>query len=66
MMMKGPFRELLPVSVEASVKIPENLKVYGVHLLVRGQKAEAKTEGDRIRITVPGIMDHEIIGIDFK
>jgi hypothetical protein len=66
MMMKGPFRELLPVSVEATVKIPDNLKVYGVHLLVSGQEAQFKTEDNKISLSIPRILDHEIIGIDLK
>jgi len=39
MMMKGPFRELLPVSAEVSVKIPEGVKTEDVHLLVSGKKS---------------------------
>ena len=66
MMMKGPFRELLPVSVEATVKIPDNLKVYGVHLLVSGQEAQFIIGDNKISLSVPSILDHEIIGIDLK
>ncbi|OFY60809.1 MAG: hypothetical protein A2X04_01600 [Bacteroidetes bacterium GWF2_41_9] len=66
MMMKGPFRELLPISAEAIVKIPDKIKVYGVHLLVRGQKIPFKIEDNKISLSIPSIPDHEIIGIDFK
>jgi hypothetical protein len=66
MMMKGPFRELLPVSAEATVKIPGNLKVKAVHLLVRGEKVPFKIEGGKINLKIPQILDHEIIGIDLS
>jgi hypothetical protein len=56
----------MPVSLETTVRIPENLKVYGVNLLVRGEKAAFITEGNKISLAIPGILDHEIIGIDFK
>ncbi len=36
MMMKGPFRELLPVSAEVRINIPDGKKVTGVHLLMSG------------------------------
>lgn len=66
MMMKGPFRELIPISAEATVRIPENLKVYGVHLLVSDQKIPFEPGSGKITVTIPQIFDHEIIGIDFK
>jgi hypothetical protein len=65
MMMKGPFRELLPVSAKAIIKIPENLKIERVHLLVSGQDVPIEIEGNKISLIIPQILDHEIIGIDF-
>lgn len=65
MMMKGPFRELLPVSAEASVRIPSGIKVNAVKLLVRNEKAPFKIEGGKINLEIPQIFDHEIIAIDF-
>jgi hypothetical protein len=64
MMMKGPFRELIPVAAEATVKIPKDAKASGVHLLVSGQKPSFEINGDKIVLKVPQIFDHEIIGID--
>jgi hypothetical protein len=64
MMMKGPFRELIPVTAEVIVKIPEGTKVDGVHLLVCGDKASFEIKEDKVILTVPQIYDHEIIGID--
>jgi hypothetical protein len=64
MMMKGPFRELIPVSAEVSIRIPKGTKVKAVKLLVSDEQPEFKVEGDIIKTHVPRIMDHEIIGID--
>jgi hypothetical protein len=64
MMMKGPFRELIPVSAEATIKIPEGARAGEVRLLVSGQKPAVEKRGDKIVLKVPMISDHEIIGID--
>ena len=64
MMMKGPFRELFPVSLSATINIPDSIKIAGVQLLVSGQKVPVKIEGNKLNVTINQIMDHEIIGID--
>jgi hypothetical protein len=64
MMMKGPFRELIPVTAQVSIKIPRGTKVEGVHLLVSEKKPSFKINEDNVILTVPNIPDHEIIGID--
>jgi len=64
MMMKGPFRELLPVSVEVSIRIPEKINTEDIHLLVSGQQSDIKMADGKISLIVPQIFDHEIIAID--
>ena len=64
MMMKGPFRELIPVTAQVSIKIPQGMKAGGVHLLVCGDNPSFEIQEDKVIITVPQIYDHEIIGID--
>ena len=64
MMMKGPFREFIPVDQQVSIKIPEGLTVTGVNLLVRDKKAEFKMVDGKISLIVNQIQDYEIIGID--
>ncbi len=66
MMMKGPFRELIPVDTEVSIKIPDGSTVTGISLLVRDQKPRYKTNGERIIVDVPRISDHEIVALDLK
>jgi hypothetical protein len=64
MMIKGPFRELIPVSAEATIRIPEGFKAGGIQLLVSGQKPSFKINDGKIVLKIPAIFDHEIIGID--
>jgi hypothetical protein len=64
MMMKGPFRELLPVSAKVRIKIPQKARVKNVHLLVRDEKPSYEVIDKNIELTVSSIPDHEIIGID--
>jgi hypothetical protein len=65
MMMKGPFREFIPVDQQVRIKIPQGEKVRGVRLLVSDQTAIFKIMEGEIMLNVPQIQDHEIIGIDF-
>jgi hypothetical protein len=64
MMMKGPFRELLPVDARVSIKIPDNKRVTGVSLLMSGTKPGFETKNGFISLRVPGIADHEIVALD--
>jgi hypothetical protein len=66
MMMKGPFREFIPVDQQVNIQIPSGTNVSEVNLLVRGVKADFKINGNKISVEVPRIEDHEIIGIDFS
>jgi hypothetical protein len=64
MMMKGPFRELIPVDAEVSIKIPEKVKVVRVHLPMREKEPQFIIRHGRVTLTVTQIYDHEIIGLD--
>lgn len=64
MMMKGPFRELIPVDAQVTIKIPAGMKTGAVRLLVKDQKPEFEIVDDRVRLHVPRISDHEIIAVD--
>ena len=64
MMMKGPFRELLPVDALVSIKVPENKRVTAVSLLMAGTKPAFENKNGFISLKVPGIADHEIIALD--
>jgi len=63
-MMKGPFRDLLPVDAQVSIQIPAGKKVTGVQLLMSQTKPAFENKEGRISLPVPRILDHEIIALD--
>ena len=64
MMMKGPFRELLPVSARVKIRLPEGYNAKSIRLL-SGQKPESTTRSSGvINLKIGQITDHEIIAID--
>lgn len=65
MMMKGPFRELIPISEQkVSIKIPDGTKVEEVRLLMSSQQPAFKVQDGWVSLTVPQIIDHEIVALD--
>lgn len=64
MMLKGPFRELIPVAATVGIKLPVNAKIGEVKLLMSGQQAVHTTKNGVLTLTVPQIFDHEIIAVD--
>lgn len=66
MMMKGPFREFIPVDTQVRIKIPPGTKPKDVLLLIKGTEAAVKNKNGYINLEVSQIMDHEIIGIDLS
>ncbi len=65
MMMKGPFRELIPVGEQkVRVRLPEGTKAKRVQLLVSGGAARAEESAGQMSVTVPSVLDHEVIAID--
>jgi hypothetical protein len=66
MMMKGPIREIIPVTEQQlTIRIPEGRKVTHAHLLVAGKPTRYREEGNTIRVTVPAIAVHEVVAVDF-
>jgi len=64
--MKGPFRELIPIAADVSIKLPVDFKVIDIKLLVCGQKVPYRIENGRAYLKIPEIYDHEMIGIDLE
>jgi hypothetical protein len=64
MMMKGPFRELIPVDAQVSVQVPTGAKVTAVKLLMSGQLPKFEQKDGRVSVAVPKILDHEIVALD--
>lgn len=65
MMMKGPFRELLPIDKqEVRIHLPEGEKPKDVQLLVSGLRPDFNVDGRTVALTVPSVLDHEVVAID--
>lgn len=64
MLLKGPFRELIPVAAQVTVQIPAKATVTGVKLLMSGQAAQFDRKGNKVSVVVPRILDHEIVALD--
>ncbi len=65
MMMKGPFRELIPVGEQrVVVRLPVGEKARKVQLLVAGREVPIEQDGARLTVVVPSIRDHEVVAID--
>jgi hypothetical protein len=66
MMMKGPVREFIPVGEQhVRLRLPAGLKPKRVHLLAAEKRVPARQDGNFISLTVPSILDHEVVAIDF-
>jgi hypothetical protein len=66
MMMKGPFRELIPLhDQELDVQIPPGQSVVAAHLLVSGLSPDYDIHDGRVKLRVPEILDHEVLALDF-
>jgi hypothetical protein len=67
MMMKGPIREIIPLSgQEVVLQLPAGVNVRQVKFLVSGETRDVRSKGDRIKMDVPEILDHEVIALDLE
>jgi hypothetical protein len=65
MMMKGPFRELIPVGEQrVSLRLSEAAKARRVQLLVAGRELPVVQDGPLLSVTVPSVRDFEVVAID--
>ena len=65
MMMKGPLREFLPTPPQTvSVRLPAGAKAKKVQLLASGVTPRVQEANGSVTLTIPSIMDHEVIAID--
>lgn len=65
MMMKGPFRELIPVGEQTvRVRLPEGKKARKAQLLVSEKSPRVVESPGHVTLTVPSILDHEVVAID--
>jgi hypothetical protein len=65
MMMRGPFREILPVgSQQVRVRLPDGKKAGGVRLLTSNTSPSVEEASGTISLTVTSIPVHEVVAID--
>jgi hypothetical protein len=65
MMMKGPFREFIPIGEQKlQIKIPRNTKVKKVRLLVSDKSPNYQISNSIASLSVPSILDHEVVALD--
>jgi type 1 glutamine amidotransferase len=65
MMMKGPVREIIPISgQEVRIRVPDARRVTRARLLVAGTETHPRKDGDSVVIEVPSIGVHEVIALD--
>ncbi|MGC2404018.1 MAG: beta-galactosidase trimerization domain-containing protein, partial [Acidobacteriaceae bacterium] len=66
MMMKGPLREVIPISSQqVRIRVPQGKQVSQARLLVAGSQIHYRKDGDMIAMEVPSIAVHEVIALDF-
>jgi hypothetical protein len=65
MMMKGPVRELIPISEQkVRVRLPDGTQAKRVRLLAAEKRPRVERSGQYLSVTVPAILDHEVVAID--
>jgi hypothetical protein len=66
MMMKGPFRELLPIGpLDVRVRAPADARAGRVRLLTAGVTPAVRREAEgTLLVTVPEVLDHEVVAIE--
>lgn len=65
MAMKGPYREFIPVGEQrVKVRLPEGLHAKSARLLVAQKDVQPEHGNSVLTITVPSVLDHEVVAID--
>jgi len=65
MAMKGPYRDFFPVGAQTiKLRLPGNTRIKQARLLVAEKIVEVTHEGDTLTLTVPSVLDHEVVAID--
>ena len=65
MMMKGPIRELIPIGPQqVRLRLPAATRARRISLLAANRRPPVKRDGQFLSLTVPSILDHEIVAVD--
>lgn len=66
MLMKGPFRDILPVKASIRISVPKDKKITAVRLLMSDTIPAVKQDTGILTLDIPEIADHEIIALDLS
>jgi hypothetical protein len=65
MMMKGPIRELIPLGgQQVRLRLPGTARAKSIRLLAADKVLRAEQTGQYLNITIPSILDHEVVAVD--
>jgi hypothetical protein len=65
MAMKGPFRDFIPVGEQkVRVRLPAGVRARNAHLLVAGNNPRVQRHGAELTVSVPSLLDHEVVALD--
>jgi len=65
MAMRGPIRELIPLPAQrVHIRLPEGGAAKRVHLLVGDRAPAVDRAPGYVDVTVPAILDHEVVAVD--
>jgi hypothetical protein len=64
--LRSAYREMIPVGPQrVSVRIPGGRAAREIKLLVAGVQLNIERVGNTLALTVPSVLDHEVVAIDF-
>jgi len=67
MTMRGPMRELTPVGEQrVRIQLPSGRRAGRVRLLVSGKSATVREVSGYAELTVPSILDHEVLALELR
>lgn len=67
MMMKGPYREFIPIGEQRlQIQVPLHARVGKVTLLVSGNTPVYEITGRTVTLSIPSILDHEVVALDLR
>jgi hypothetical protein len=65
MAMKGPYRDFIPIGEQkVTVRLPAGVSTKKTRLLVAEKTPEVQSTGIEMTITVPSVLDHEVVAIE--
>ena len=66
MTMKGPYRDFFPIGAQRiKLNLPADIHAKQARLLVADTSVPFEHAGSAITLTVPSILDHEVVAIEF-